>query len=120
MLWQIGNVILKAVGLFESAQAVAGDPGPTPTADGTSITLTNPLGCDNISCVINRLIDVVFTISIPVVSLMVLIGGFQILVAAGDPEKFKTGRKTILYAAVGFTVILAAKAVVLILQDLFS
>lgn len=84
------------------------------------ITLKNPLGCNDFGCVATRLIDGLFTISIPIVSVMVLVGGFQIMFASGDPEKFKTGRKTIVYAAVGFAVIILAKGVVLIIQDFFK
>ncbi len=84
-----------------------------------AITLPNPLGCRDLGCVVDKIIDGIYYLSIPVVSIMVLIGGFQILVASGDPEKLKTGKNTILYAALGFAVILLAKSVVLIVRSIF-
>ena len=104
--------ILSWSGLFEQASAQIRNP--------ISITLRNPLSCDDFGCVANRIIDGLFALSIPIVSVMVLVGGFQILFATGDPEKLKTGKKTVLYSVVGFTVILLAKGVVLIIQNFFT
>jgi len=50
----------------------------------------------------------------------VLIGGFQMITAAGNAEKFSSGRKTILYAAIGFAVVLAAKAVVVLIKNILG
>ena len=105
--------VLRWSGLFEKALATHGG------GREISIKLKNPLSCDDFGCVANKIIDGLFALSIPIVSVMVLVGGFQILFASGDPEKFKTGKKTILYSVVGFTVILLAKGVVLIIQNFF-
>jgi hypothetical protein len=51
---------------------------------------------------------------------MVLVGGFQLMMAGGDTEKVTRGRKTILYAAVGFAVVLLAKSVALIIQNILG
>jgi hypothetical protein len=51
---------------------------------------------------------------------MVLWGGFQMMTSAGDPEKFSTGRKTIVYAAVGFFVVLLANSVATVIQSIFK
>ncbi len=111
-LWLLEKV-LSWCGLFEKALATHGGGSPF------SIHLENPLRCDDFGCVANKIIDGLFTLAIPIVSVMVLVGGFQILFAAGNPEKLQTGKKTILYAVVGFTVILLAKGVVLIIQNFF-
>ncbi|MBI4087698.1 MAG: hypothetical protein HY434_02605 [Candidatus Liptonbacteria bacterium] len=73
--------------------------------------LLNPLsGCD-LSCITDKITDFLFVIGGPIAAIMVLWGGFQIMTAAGDPEKFTKGRQTILYAAIGLVVILLAKSV---------
>lgn len=88
----------------------------------TSLPLPNPIG--GIGTSIPDLIDKIATQLIiyatPVVVIMVLIGGYQILFAAGDPKKFENGRNTILYAAVGFVVILLAKGVTSIIKDVLG
>ena len=91
-----------------------------PVARAQEIKLSNPLGCDDFECVVTKIIDAIFALSIPVVAAMVIIGGFQILAGGSSPEKVKSGRQTILWAVVGFVVILFAKSVVFIIQDVFG
>ncbi len=93
---------------------------------GQSFTLPNPLanlrctsGATGFACVVEKLADFLIIIGGPLVGIMVLIGGFYMVTAAGNPEKFSTGKKTILYAAVGFVVILLAKGVAAAIQGIF-
>lgn len=90
------------------------------TTGETTITVPNPLDCPDLGCVGGKIIGALFYISIPIVSIMVLWGGFQILSAGGDPEKVKTGGKTILYATVGFAVILLANGVAGIITSIIG
>ena len=67
-----------------------------------------------ICCIMNTVYNVtdwIFIILVGVAALMVLFGAFQLLTAAGTPEKVTSGRNYILYAAVGLAVALMAKAV---------
>ncbi|OGZ01373.1 MAG: hypothetical protein A3A43_01095 [Candidatus Liptonbacteria bacterium RIFCSPLOWO2_01_FULL_56_20] len=99
-----------------------GGGGPTGGGPGigSAINLINPLACGNAVCVVEAILAAAFWISVPIVSIMVLWGGFQIAIAAGDPEKFSTGRKTIIYAAVGFLVILLAQGAVSIIRSILG
>ena len=82
--------------------------------------LENPLGDCNLPCLAGKITKFLFIISIPIVSIMVLVGGLQMMTAGGNPEKFLSGKKTILYAAIGFVVVLLADQVPKILQNLFK
>ena len=84
------------------------------------ITLHNPAGSDTISGLINNITSGLVTIATPIVAIMVLIGAFQILFAAGDPEKFKRGKKTILYTIIGYAIILVASGITSIIKNLLS
>ena len=84
------------------------------------ITLPNPLGCADGSCVALKVINFIFVLSIPICAIMVLWGGFEMMTSSGDPEKFSTGTKTIFYAAVGFVVILVANSVAPLIQSIFQ
>lgn len=99
-----------------SFSRAAGDPG----SDSGSVVIVNPVGCGDFGCVADKIINSLLGIAIPIVAVMVLIGGFQIITAGGDPEKFKTGRKTVLYAVVGYAVILVAKGVRLIITSILT
>lgn len=65
----------------------------------------------NLSQIADNIIKFLFDLGAPIASIMVLWGGFQIMTAGGDPEKFRKGRQTILYAAIGLVVILLAQSV---------
>ena len=87
-----------------------------------SVTLPNPLGgsCTDLVCPLNALINFLYSLAVPICVIMVLVGGFQMVTAAGDPAKFSTGRKTILYAVIGFAVILIAGGVSTLIKNFLS
>ncbi len=51
---------------------------------------------------------------------MVLYGAFQIMTAGGKPEQVSSGRKTILYAVIGYAVVLLATSVVPLLTEILG
>lgn len=94
----------------------ADSPGGTDCSEGQ---LCNPLGADSIGGVIQKIIEALRDyIGPPILTLMVLYGAFQMLFAGGEPEKFATGRKTILYAVIGYAIILLASGIEFIIKDL--
>ena len=87
-------------------------------ADG--VTFENPLKADNIWDLINNLIDFIYTISIPLLVIVVLWAGFTMITAGGKPENFKRGQNILLYAAIGFAIILLSKGIALIVTDILN
>jgi len=74
--------------------------------------LPNPVSYDNIPDLIEALIDFLFNIALLVAPMMIIIGGFYLVTAAGDPSKIATGKNLILYAMIGFIIILISKGLV--------
>ncbi len=104
-----------------------GDLRPTGAASAlalsnATIALNDPLGGgETFASVANNVIFFISTtIAIPLTAIMVLVGAFQITTSAGDPEKFSQGRKTILYAAIGFVIAIIATGVTSIIKSLFG
>jgi len=65
-------------------------------------------------CLLNSIytvVDWIFVGLIAIVSLFTILGAFDILTAAGDPEKVKKGRERIMYAMVGLAIALLSRAV---------
>lgn len=94
--------------------------GPTSPAGGGAINLPNPLHCPTdpqITCVAQKIISGLLVITTPIVIIMVLIGAFQILAAGGNPEMVTKGRKTILYAVVGYAIVLVAQGLTFIIRE---
>ncbi|MDI6734327.1 MAG: hypothetical protein QMD50_02430 [Patescibacteria group bacterium] len=87
----------------------------------STVCLTNPLNATSTIGILNNIIIALQVyIAPPIAAIMVLIGAFQILFAAGDPEKFKTGKKTILYAFIGYAIVLIAGGITSIITDILK
>ncbi len=92
-----------------------GSPGGGGYPGGSSgVTLQNPLGSNSFVQIINNVLNYLIYISIPILALMILIGGFQILTARDNPDKVNKGKHTITYSVVGFIIILVSKGIALI------
>lgn len=70
--------------------------------------------CPGVCCLLNTVYTATswfFYILIILSVIMIIWGGFHILFAAGDPEKMKKGRGTIIYALVGIAIALFARVI---------
>lgn len=101
-------------------QPTGGGGGISPVGDTGDFTLPNPLQTNSIVELIDRVIFYLTIIASPILAIMIIWGAFQILTAGGDPGKVRTGKQTILYAAVGFGIILLARGLIAILQQLLG
>ena len=72
-------------------------------------------------CLLNTLYgisDWIFVVLIALAVLFVIMGAFQMITAAGSPEKVSSGRQYILYAAIGLAVALLARAIPAIVRTI--
>ncbi len=106
--------LLELLGIARSALAQG---GPLPTQ---TFTLPSPFGTHDFAWVVGKIANFLLIIGGPLVAIMILIGGYMMVTSGGNSEKFGTGKKTILYAAIGFAVILLAKGVAMIIQSIFT
>lgn len=84
---------------------------------GAQITLRNPLSTDDPIALISSIVEWLIIAGAPVAVVMIIYGAFQIMTAQGDTEKFATGRKTIVYAVVGYGIIICAWGIVAVIQS---
>ena len=88
---------------------------------GSGITLPNPLGeTGTIPELLEKIVGWLILIASPIAAGMIIYGAFQILFAAGDPEKFKTGKRTILYTIVAYAIIFIGWGIVSIIEDVLG
>ncbi|MEE8131627.1 MAG: pilin [Candidatus Paceibacterota bacterium] len=113
-LYLFSVVLFLGLSLIISVALSAGV-GQTP-----GVTLPNPLGADNITDILKNIVNYLIKIGAPILAIMILIGGFQILTAGDNPEKVKTGRHTILYSVIGYAIILSAWGIVAIIEKLLE
>ena len=81
------------------------------------LTLPNPIAASSLTQVVSDITGFLYEIAIPLTAIMAIVGGFQMITAAGSPEKFASGRKTLTYAAIGFAVVILAGGIVAIIQN---
>lgn len=82
--------------------------------------LDNPLGCGDFKACLDKIMPYFLAIAVPIASIMIIYGGFQMMTAAGDPQKFTAGKKTLLYAAIGLGVVLSAEGIVAMIQKILQ
>jgi hypothetical protein len=56
-------------------------------------------------------------VAAPICGIMVIWGGFQMMTAAGNAQKFTEGRKTLTYAAIGLVIVTLSSGVAYVLQN---
>ena len=84
------------------------------------VTIKNPLQYDTIKEALEGIAQLIAKIAVPIVAIMILVGAYQILFSAGDPEKVKTGRRTILYTVIAYGIILIGWGIASIIKNLAS
>lgn len=87
---------------------------------GSSGGLYNPLRTTEIATILQKIINYLIKIGAPIVAIMVIYGGFLILTAGDNPEKVTNGKNTILYAAVGYAIILCSWGIIYIIKEILG
>ena len=84
-----------------------------------AITLDNPLQATSFEGLINTLIDIIFTMALVIAPIMIIVAGFYLLTAAGNPAQITTAKNIIMWTLIGFLVILAAKGIIELFKAVF-
>ena len=84
------------------------------------VEFENPIEHESFGDLIDAIVDFIFNIAVVVVPLMVIIGAFHLLTAAGDPKKIATGKTIIISTLIGLAVILLAKGLIAVLEDVLG
>jgi hypothetical protein len=83
--------------------------------------LPNPLGSvSTVADLLEKIVRFLRDIASPIVAGMVIYGAFQIMTAGGDTDRFTQGKKTILWAIIGYAIIWIGWGIALIIQDVLS
>jgi len=70
--------------------------------------------------IISALIPFIYVLAGLALLLMLIIGGFQLMMSAGDPKGVESGRNKVMYALIGFLIIFVSYWLVQILQVIFG
>jgi hypothetical protein len=109
-------ILLFLLGLFA---IVSLDPF---TAEAQTYTIQNPLNCPGgtITCVIDAVTGFLIVIAAPLLTVMVLWAGFLFVTSGGDENKLKTAKNALLWAGIGFGVVLIARGLSAIIRQILG
>jgi len=104
--------------LFVGAIFVASGVAQLVLAD--DFKLESPIEHENFGDLIDAIIKFIFNIALVLAPLLIVIGGFYFVAAAGDPSKIETGKRIILYTLIGFLIILISRGLVEVIKGLIK
>ena len=87
---------------------------------GVTISIPNPIGGRTFIDVAKSVGDALTAFGIPILGIMIVWGGLQLITSGGAPDKISAGRKTLTYAVIGFAIILLAKEIPVAIQELLG
>ena len=88
---------------------------------GVEFLIENPLGeTSDISTLLSNIVNFLIKLAIPISAILIVYAGFLYITSAGNEEKVKTAQKALIWALVGFAVILIASSVPVIIQEFLS
>lgn len=117
------GTIITGHGLIPSYAEAAGESEKTDdmTKGGKDTGLfPNPSKISTIEELLEAIINFVYAMSFPIVTGVVLYAAFVMMTSQGKPEQFNRGITIIIYAAIGFLVVLLSKGIVFIIQSIFG
>jgi predicted small integral membrane protein len=111
------SLIVFASG-FSFVFAQSGGGGNLDTENPRSdLVVPNPSGLTSVQALLDKIINYLLVIMVPILTIMVLIGGFQMLTAQDNETNFKKGKKTVTYAAIGAAVVLSASGIMYVIKE---
>jgi hypothetical protein len=96
--------------------------GTMQSVSGDTFTgqLEPPIEHETFEDLIGAIISFIFTIALVLAPLLIIIGGFYFVAAAGDAKKIETGKRIILYTLIGFLIILISRGLVEVIKGLIK
>ena len=84
------------------------------------VKIENPTTSKSLWSLIDKVINFVFYISIPIAALMIVVSAYYFLTSAGEPAKVQTAKDVIMYALIGLVVVFLSKAIIGMLAKIFG
>lgn len=106
-------------------RCIGGDTSTTPKKEGVcqpekQVVFCSPITHRTFGALVDAIISFIFTISLAIVPLLIMIGAFNIVTAGGDIKKVAAGKSIITYALIGFTILLLAKGLISVLEQVIG
>ncbi|HZJ42038.1 MAG TPA: pilin [Patescibacteria group bacterium] len=102
---------------YEDPDPIPLDSTP-PNSQSTGLNITNPLGeTSDINALVKNIINFLIILAIPITAILIVYAGFLYITSAGNDEKVKTAQKALIWAIIGFAIVLVASSVPTIIEE---
>ena len=113
IFWYIILVVLFVPRFFVRADPPEGGSKDVPPEGGSgdntiSIEFDNPIETDTLAGFLEKVLDIILTIGIPIVAVFIIYSGFLFVTARGNAEKLKEAKQTFFYTMIGAAILLGA------------
>lgn len=81
-------------------------------SSASSYTVQNPLNVTSFCGLLQKILNAIVAIGIPVAVLFLVIVGFKFILARGKPEALGNARKDLLYTIIGISIFIGAWAII--------
>lgn len=77
-----------------------------------AVTIENPLTTNDFQVLIDRLVNLVFTIGLAIAPISIIVAGVLFMTAQGEPGKIQAAQAIIKWTFIGLIILLCSKAIV--------
>ena len=85
-----------------------------------AVKINNPLKYKSFGELANAIINFIFTVSIPLAVIMLVVAGIFFITARGEPAKITVGKQMIIWTLVGLVIVVSAKGLVEFIRAFFE
>ena len=86
-----------------------------------AIDIENPIAStSDIYTLVIKILNFLIILAIPLSAILIVYAGLLYIISAGNAEKIKTAQKTLIWALIGFAIVLIAKSIPFIIEEFLS
>lgn len=91
----------------------------TPAVSGSAL-IPNPLICDDVECIVQAIADLIAGLVVVIGTIMIIIGAIQYIMSAGNEDRARKAKNTVLYAIIGIAIAVSVDFIIGFLREILS
>ena len=89
-------------------------------AKAQPVPIPNPLRCEDVECLVQMIADFIAGLVMVIGTIMIIIGGIQYITSAGNEDKARRAKNTVLYAIIGIAIAVSVSFIIGFLREVLS
>ena len=85
-------------------------------SSGGSIVFENPLNSPDLITLVDKVLNVIIELAVPVLTVALVYAGYLFVTAGGSEDKISTARTTFTWSVIGGAIVLGAKVVMTVVK----